>query len=203
MVHSLRGTVSGFMEVVGRTVGSTGISPNVLTLLGLAINLLAAVVVYTGSFTIGGVVFLVASAFDMLDGAVARATGTATRFGAFFDSVMDRYAEAGVLVALIALAAGSEQSSLAFSAALALVGSFLVSYTRARAEGIGVDCEVGFLQRPERVIVLATGLIFPDLLLAPAIWLIAAVANFTAVQRIWHVWRILGEPGDGRSTPRL
>jgi CDP-diacylglycerol--glycerol-3-phosphate 3-phosphatidyltransferase len=129
----------------------------------------------------------------MLDGAVARAMGTASRFGAFFDSMIDRYAEAGVLVALIAYFAGAGESVFALGSALALVGSLLVSYARARAEGLGVDCEVGILQRPERVVLLGIGLLFPDLLLAPVVWGLAAVANATAVQRILHVRRLLSQ----------
>jgi CDP-diacylglycerol--glycerol-3-phosphate 3-phosphatidyltransferase len=179
------------MEVVGRVLGATGISPNGLTMLGLVLNGIAAGIVAAGWLVPGGVALLFASAFDMLDGAVARATGKVTRFGAFLDSVIDRYCEAVVLVSLIYLVGQTGDTVLVVGAAIALVGSLLVSYARARAEGIGLDCEVGILQRPERVILLAFGLIFAELLLAPVIWILAVVTNVTVVQRILHVRGLL------------
>jgi CDP-diacylglycerol--glycerol-3-phosphate 3-phosphatidyltransferase len=179
------------METVGRVIGATGISPNGLTVLGLVLNGIAAAIVAAGWFLPGGIALLVASAFDMLDGAVARATGKASRFGAFFDSVIDRYCEAVVLIGLIFVLAQAGNTALAVGAATTLVGSLLVSYARARAEGLGVDCEVGILQRPERVILLSIGLMAADVLLAPVVWILAVVTNVTVVQRILHVRGLL------------
>jgi CDP-diacylglycerol--glycerol-3-phosphate 3-phosphatidyltransferase len=179
------------MEVVGRVIGATGISPNGLTLLGLVLNIGAGAIVASGMLLAGGIALLIASAFDMLDGAVARATGKASRFGAFLDSVIDRYCEAVVLIGLIVVLSRTGDTPLVIAATAALVGSLLVSYARARAEGLGLDCEVGLLQRPERVIILAIGLIAADYLLAPVIWVLAVVTNITVVQRILHVRGLL------------
>jgi CDP-diacylglycerol--glycerol-3-phosphate 3-phosphatidyltransferase len=179
------------METVGRVIGATGISPNGLTMLGLLLNAITGAIIAAGWFLPGGIALLVASAFDMLDGAVARATGKTTRFGAFLDSVVDRYSEAVVLIGLIYVLARTGDAMLVAGAAIALVGSLLVSYARARAEGLGLDCEVGMLQRPERVILLALGLMVADVLLAPVIWILAVVTNVTVVQRILHVRGLL------------
>ena len=176
---------------VGRAIARLGVSANALTLIGLALNILAAGIVAAGGMTLGGAAFLLASAFDALDGAVARATGTASAFGAFLDSVMDRYSESAMFIGLLAVFASRQQLDVAVGCSVALVGSLLVSYARARAEGLGVDCEVGLLQRPERVVLLAAGLLLADVLLVPIIWLIAIVTNVTVVQRIVYVWRRL------------
>jgi CDP-diacylglycerol--glycerol-3-phosphate 3-phosphatidyltransferase len=193
MSQALKAGIRARMETVGRVIGATGISPNGLTMLGLALNGIAGVIVAAGWFVPGGVALLIASAFDMLDGAVARATGKASRFGAFLDSVIDRYCEAVVLIGLIYVLGRSGDAVLATGTAAALVGSLLVSYARARAEGLGLDCEVGLLQRPERVILLALGLLAADVLLAPVIWVLAVVTNITVVQRILHVRGLLRE----------
>jgi CDP-diacylglycerol--glycerol-3-phosphate 3-phosphatidyltransferase len=190
-VASLKNGVRTRMELVGRVIGATGISPNGLTILGLVLNGIAAGIIANGWLLVGGIALLFASAFDMLDGAVARATGKVSRFGAFLDSVIDRYCEAVVLIGLLYFLDRLGDTWLVVGAAVALVGSLLVSYARARAEGLGLDCEVGFLQRPERVILLAVGLIFADWLLAPVIWILAVVTNVTVVQRILHVRGLL------------
>ncbi|MSQ22971.1 MAG: CDP-alcohol phosphatidyltransferase family protein [Chloroflexi bacterium] len=179
------------MAPVGRTLGSTGITPNALTAIGLGLNVGAAVVLATGQYTWGGLAFLGASAFDALDGAVARATGQASPFGAFFDSVADRYAESVVFIGLFVSFSLQSTPTLLAAAVIALVGSLMVSYTRARAEGLGVDCEVGLLQRPERVLLLTAGLLVPDLLLQPVLWGLALATNITVVQRVLHVRKAL------------
>lgn len=185
------------MATVGRVVGSTGVSPNALTLAGLGLSAFAAVLVAAGAFTLGGVVLLVASAFDMLDGAVARASGTTSRFGGLLDSVIDRYSEAVIFGALLVVFARDYNLALVVGSWLALTGSLLVSYTRARAEGLGLDCEVGVFQRPERVILLSAGLIVADPLLAPVVWVLAVVTNVTVLQRVLYVRRLLlGEPAE-------
>jgi CDP-diacylglycerol--glycerol-3-phosphate 3-phosphatidyltransferase len=182
-------------EPVGRGISRLGISPNALTLIGLGLNVGAAALVAGGWLAAGGIAFLVASAFDTLDGAVARASGTESPFGAFLDSLADRYAEAVLYVPLLLFFAAQQQPWLIVACAAALVGSLLVSYARARAEGLGVDCEIGLLQRPERVILLAAGLIVADLLLAPIIVILAVVTNITVVQRALHVRRLLRAGG--------
>jgi CDP-diacylglycerol--glycerol-3-phosphate 3-phosphatidyltransferase len=178
-------------EPLGLALSRLGITPNALTLIGLGLNVGAAALVAGGSLVAGGIAFLFASAFDTLDGAVARASGTASPFGAFLDSVADRYSEAVLFVPLLVLFAAQQQPWLVVACAAALIGSLLVSYARARAEGLGVDCEIGILQRPERVILLAAGLIVSDWLLAPVVVLLAVVTNITVVQRALHVRRLL------------
>jgi CDP-diacylglycerol--glycerol-3-phosphate 3-phosphatidyltransferase len=192
MPTTLKNTVRERMLVVGRILGSTGISPDALTLIGLLLNIVTGAIVAAGMLTIGGAALLIASAFDMLDGAVARATGRTSRFGAFLDSLVDRYSEAAVFVGLAAVFARQGDHVLVAASALALTGSLLVSYARARAEGLGLDCEVGLLQRPERVIILAVGLLIP-FLLVPIVWLLAVVTNLTVLQRALHVRRLLQE----------
>jgi CDP-diacylglycerol--glycerol-3-phosphate 3-phosphatidyltransferase len=166
----------------------TGITPNALTVVGLALNFVVAGVLASGSLVAGGVLLLAAGVFDMLDGALAKVTNQMTRFGAFLDSTLDRYSEIVVFFGLlIHLQANGLQVETALVYAAA-AGSLLVSYARARAEALGFDCEVGLLARPERVIVLAAGLLlgYP----AVALWVLALMTNVTAVQRIVHVWRL-------------
>jgi CDP-diacylglycerol--glycerol-3-phosphate 3-phosphatidyltransferase len=179
-------------RTVARTVavgiGRTGVTPNALTIIGLLLNIGVAAVLAAGYLTIGGVLLLAAGAFDMLDGALARSTGQVTKFGAFFDSTLDRYSELIVFGGLLLYMQASGllvESALIYAAA---AGSVMVSYARARAEALGFNCEVGWLPRPERILVLAAGLVlgYP----AVALWVLAVLTNITAVQRIIHVWRL-------------
>jgi len=178
-------------QPVALTLGSLGLTPNMLTVIGFALSVGVAVILWLGHLSIGGFLVLVVSAFDMLDGALARATRQTTRFGAFLDSTLDRYSEAALLTGLLMflVVQGDQLGSLL--AIAALVGSFMVSYTRARAEGLGLSCEVGWLARPERIIILGLGLIFG--LAVPALAVVAVLANFTAGQRVAHVWRATRE----------
>ena len=174
-----------------------GVTPNGLTVIGFLLTIAAALFLAAGSFLIGGLILLIAALFDMLDGSLARATGQSTKFGAFFDSSIDRYSESVILVALIYYySAASSRPLEPVLLAITLVGSLMVSYTRARAEALGVECKVGLLQRPERVILLIVGL------LAGSIWpiimtiilsLLAILTNVTALQRIYEVHRLIGD----------
>jgi CDP-diacylglycerol--glycerol-3-phosphate 3-phosphatidyltransferase len=169
-------------------LAGTGITPNMVTVLGLALNAGDQVAGRQHHRDAGGVLLLGAGLFDMLDGALAKATGQTTRFGAFLDSTLDRYSELivffGLLIHLQAVGDGVGVA-LVYAAA---AGSVLVSYARARAEALGFDCEVGLLPRPERILVLAAGLAagYPVVVL----WALAILTNVTAVQRIIHVWRL-------------
>ncbi len=186
-------------EYPARLLARLGLTPNALTLIGLLLNALVAGVLALGHPVAGGVLVLVANAFDMLDGALARVSGKGSRFGAFFDSTLDRYAEAliylGVMAWLFRL--GDGWSLLA--AYLSVVGSFMVSYSRARAEGLGVQGEVGWLPRPERILLLALALILHQYLLAPGLWLLAVMTNFTALQRILYAKKAL-DPSRDKAT---
>lgn len=176
-------------RIPAELVAKAGISPNIVTTLGLLVALVTAWVLSTGHFFLGGFLVLLSGAFDMLDGAVARISGRSTRFGAILDSTFDRLSEAALFLGLLAYYAnqGSVQEVVLVGAAL--VGSMLTSYVRARAEGLGLKCEVGFFTRPERVILLAIGLIFNQMLVI--LWIIAVLSNLVACQRLSYVWQQL------------
>ena len=174
-------------EPVAMVVARTGVPPNVLTIFGLLVNAVAAWQLATGHFLLGGLVIIIAGAFDLLDGAVARVTGKSTTFGALLDSSVDRYSEAVLLFGLIVYYArhpGTLEMSLIFAT---IVGSMLISYIRARAEGLGLDAEVGIMRRTVRILTLAFGLIINQVLIF--LWILAILTNLTAVQRLIHVWR--------------
>jgi CDP-diacylglycerol--glycerol-3-phosphate 3-phosphatidyltransferase len=171
--------------IVGVLAG-VGVTPNMLTLAGVLGNAGAAVLAARGDFLPAGIVMLAASSLDLLDGALARATGQVTRFGAVFDAVMDRVSEAAVLFGLLYYFSdrgGREEELLIFAA---LVASFLVSYTRARAETVDIPMREGLFGRAERVLVLGIGLIIDQVTIA--LWVLAVAAGVTAVQRLALVW---------------
>lgn len=176
------------VQRLGYYLAQTRLSPNAFTVIGLFLNIIVAAIIGSGNLVVGGIMALVAGAFDMLDGAVARVTGKITRFGGFFDSTLDRYSESivyfGLLFYLLETDAGTTAIALLFAA---IVGSLMVSYTRARAEAASIDAEVGLFARPERIILLAILLIFGQPVIA--LWILAVVTNFTTLQRILHVWR--------------
>lgn len=165
-----------------------GITPNTLTLLNLALNLVAAGVIARGGFLPGGVLVLVSGLLDLLDGALARSTGQSTRFGAVLDSTVDRSAEAAILFGLLVwytgdLAQGNRPEILLLF--VVLIGSFMVSYVKARAEGVNWQCSVGLFTRAERVIVLAIGLIANRIFIALCV--LAVFVFITVVQRLAHL----------------
>lgn len=166
-----------------------GVSPNALTVAGFAINVAAGVLIGLGQLLAGGLVMtLIAMPLDAFDGSLARATSRQTRFGAFFDSVLDRFAEAALLTGLAAWFAQQGDTLSVVVTFAALVGSFMVSYTRARAEGLGLECKVGLFSRLGRVILLAAGLMLNQPVIM--IWLLAVLSTATAIQRILYVRRI-------------
>jgi CDP-diacylglycerol--glycerol-3-phosphate 3-phosphatidyltransferase len=165
-----------------------GITPNVLTLINLALNIVAAYFIATEHFIIGGVLVLVAGLFDLLDGALARFTKQTTKFGAILDSTVDRISEAAILFGLLIWYAPQEGASLKIVLIfVVLIGSFLVSYIRARAEGLGWQCQVGLFTRAERVIVLAIGLLINQIFIALCV--LAVFVFITVVQRLVYLWK--------------
>jgi len=172
-----------FLSVLSRS----RLKPNTLTWLGLVVSLAAAYTIATDHLIVAGILVLLSGLCDILDGALARATNQSTRFGAILDSTFDRVADAVLLlgVAYLYLKSGNELNTvLAF---LALMGSFLTSYVRARAEGLGIACPVGLFTRAERVIILALGLFLDQLFVALVV--LAILAFFTAGQRLVYVWQ--------------
>ncbi len=174
-----------------------GITPNALTFINLGLNILAGIVIAMGHFLIGGILVLFSGLCDILDGALARLTGRSTKFGAILDSTVDRIAEAAVLCGILFwyLQNGLEENRLAIALVLiVLVGSFLVSYVKARAEGVGWRCEVGLFTRAERVIVLALGLLIGQVFISLCI--LAVFVSFTVIQRLVYLWRQARTGGD-------
>jgi len=179
-----------FLEPIARFIGWTGISPNLITVIGFVLTIGVAVVIGLGNLRIGGVLIVLAAGFDAIDGTLARTMGRTSRFGAFLDSTLDRFSEAIIFLGLfIYLADQGAQIELVLIYTT-IVGSLMVSYARARAEGIGIQLKQGFLTRFERVGLLVLGLIFNQLIWV--LWILAVFTNFTAIQRMWLVWRITG-----------
>jgi CDP-diacylglycerol---glycerol-3-phosphate 3-phosphatidyltransferase len=163
------------------------IHPNVLTFLGLVINIIAAVLFARGSFRWAGVVVIGAGLFDMVDGRVARATDKVTQFGGFFDSVLDRYSDLALFMGLLVYYASINRFFYIVLTAIVMTGSVLVSYVRARAECTIPKCKVGFLERPERVVLIIIGALFNRM--APVLWVIAVLSNLTVIHRMIYTWR--------------
>ncbi len=182
------------------------LTPNAISLTGFALNLLAAALVWQQLYFLGGVAFVVGSVMDTLDGRYSRMSGKGSPFGAFLDSTLDRVEEGVVLTAVAArFAAGANQDATA-AVVIAVLASLMVSYTRARAEALGVACKVGIATRPVRVVILSIGLLFARgaslgdfRLLEPAVFVLAALSLVTVGQRVWHVRTQLTAQALGRA----
>ena len=170
------------IRLIVRGLALSKINPNVLTFLGLVINIGAATFLAVGSFRTAGLVIIFAGLFDMVDGRVARETNRVTRFGAFFDSVLDRYSDIALLVGLLVYYGTINRPSYVVLTAIVMAASVMISYTRTRAENIIPTCKVGFLERPERVVLLIIGSLFDRM--APVLWVIAVLGNLTVVHRM-------------------
>ncbi len=178
-----RGLATSLAGVFGRL----GFTPNLLTILGFLLMIPIGGVLARGHFRVGALLILLAGAFDGLDGTLARMTDRVTIFGAFLDSTLDRYAEIVLYLGLLIFYLRFRDDLAVTLIYLTIVGSLLVSYTRARAEGIGVECKVGLFTRFERVAVLILGLLSGWMV--PALAILAIFSNLTALQRMWHVYR--------------
>jgi CDP-diacylglycerol---glycerol-3-phosphate 3-phosphatidyltransferase len=181
-----------FLEPLARFVSATGVSPNVITVIGFLLMIGVAIVLARGHLVLGGLLIIGVAIFDAVDGTLARMMGRTSRFGAFLDSTLDRFSEAVIFLGLFVYFSGQgqdHQPELLLIYAT-VVGSLMVSYARARAEGIGVPLKEGLFTRFERVFILVVGLLFDQLTLA--LWLLAIFSNLTAIQRMYLVWRITG-----------
>ncbi len=168
------------------------LTPNAISLTGLVGCLVAAVLVWEEHFVLGGIAFVVGSVMDTLDGRYSRMSGKGTQFGAFLDSTLDRIEEGLVLTAVAYVFAKEGRDVAAAAVVVAVLASLMVSYTRARAEALGVECKVGIANRAVRVAILSAGLLLADLdLLAPAVYVLAGLGTITVFQRIFHVRRQL------------
>jgi CDP-diacylglycerol--glycerol-3-phosphate 3-phosphatidyltransferase len=158
------------------------IHPNVLTFIGLVINIGAAWLLARGAFWQAGLVIIGAGLFDMVDGRVARQTGQVTRFGGFFDSVIDRYSDLALLIGLLVYYGNINRAPYVVLTAVVMIASVMTSYARARAENTIPQCKVGFLERPERVVLLIIGALFDRM--APVLWIAAILGNLTVIHRM-------------------
>ncbi len=192
------------LDALVRLLARLNPNPNLLSVIGLGINVLAAVLYGYGQFFYAGLVMIFANIFDLLDGRVARLTGRVTRFGAFLDSSLDRLSDMLVFLGIIIFYSRDTEYHSTLYAALtgaALIGSVMVSYTSARAESLIPKCDVGFLRRPERVVLLIIGSLTvwpesssPFLNKMPAtIWLMTVLSYWTFAQRLFHTWRQIRE----------
>lgn len=175
------------INAIVRALALSRVHPNVLTFLGLVINIWAAFLFAAGKFVPGGIVLIGAGLFDMVDGRVARETDRVTRFGGFFDSVLDRYSDLGVLVGLLVYYASINRFGYVVLTAIVMTGTVMVSYTRARAENTIPRCKVGFLERPERVVLIIVGALFNRM--AQVLWVSAILSNLTVIVRMIYTWQ--------------
>ena len=166
-----------------------GVDPNAVTVIGFLLNIVTAAVLATGHLSTGGALLLLSGLFDLLDGALARVANNQSDFGAFLDSLLDRYSEATILLALIYVFTIRRHTSDVLLVYLVAVGSILISYARARAESLGLEAKVGIAPRPERVLILGAGLLVNGDTTAIALVILAILTHVTAVQRLLHVWR--------------
>jgi phosphatidylglycerophosphate synthase len=170
-----------------RMLALSRIHPNVLTFIGLLVNIWAAFLFSQGRFRAAAVVVIAAGLFDMVDGRVARETNRVTRFGGFFDSVLDRYSDLALLMGLLVYYASINRFFYIVLTAIVMTGSVMVSYTRSRAENIIPTCKVGFLERPERVVLIIIGALADRM--APVLWVLAFFSNITVAHRMIYTWQ--------------
>src|SRR6202051_148284 len=182
-----------------RWLALSKIHPNVLTFLGLLINIWAAWLFSIGSFRWAAVVVILAGLFDMVDGRVARETNRVTRFGGFFDSVLDRYSDLALFMGLLVYYASINRFDYIVLTAIVMTGSVMVSYARARAECTIPKCKVGFLERPERVVLIIIGALFNRM--AAVLWVIAVLSNLTVIHRMIYTFQQCQRIGDAE--PRV
>ena len=185
------------LHAIVRGLSLTRISPNVLTFLGLVINTVAAILfgyanshTYPRMFLYAGLVIIGAGIFDMVDGRVARATGQVTTFGGFFDSVIDRYSDVALFFGLLVYYARANRFFYLVLVAFVMVSSVMVSYTRARAESLIGSCKVGFMERPERIVLVIIGALFSRWgVMAPVLWVLAVLSTITVIHRIIYTYQ--------------
>jgi CDP-diacylglycerol--glycerol-3-phosphate 3-phosphatidyltransferase len=183
-----RATFRGLLTTLARFFNRIGLHPNTMTIMGLVGTITGAVLLGMGHMTLGGIVILVSGVFDALDGTMARLREEPTRFGAFVDSVSDRFADLSIFGGLLAWFIQQQDWLTCGIIYVAAVGTVMVSYVKTRAESLGYSAKVGLLSRVGRYLVIVPGLVFNIPILS--IWIIAIFANYTALQRIWHVRKL-------------
>ncbi len=187
MLSHYKESLHGVADPVARLLLRARLRPNQLTVLGLGVSMVAAQAFFQGRLRLAAALLAVAGLFDFFDGSLARLAGSESAFGAFLDSVVDRYSDLVVLLGIVLFYERKDDPAGVFFTMATLVGTIMVSYTKARAQSIGLKCEIGLMERPERMIVLIAGGAFH--LLMPAVIVLAFLTNLTALHRIVHVWR--------------
>jgi CDP-diacylglycerol--glycerol-3-phosphate 3-phosphatidyltransferase len=189
---SIRVKFRSMLEPMARALSSGRVHPNTITIIGLIPAVFAGIAFSRGMVRTGGLFLGISGVLDLLDGLVARIGNKQSNFGAILDSTLDRYAEIAVFIGLAAL---YRDSIVLFAVMLALCGSLMVSYVKARAEGLGFSCDTGLLQRPERLVIIMIGAFAGMRFLEWAIWIVAVLANATAIQRLIKVKGPMGQGG--------
>lgn len=192
LTDRVRALTGGFMQWLGTRLYRLGLHPDMITIAGLVIVVVASVLIARGQFALGGVILIAGLPLDAVDGAVARAMKRQDRFGEVLDSSLDRYADGLIFAALSYHFAVEGQFNFMLLAQAALLGSFMVSYVRARAEGVQVIVKIGLMSRLERVVIILLVLLIPPLL-EIGLWVLAIGTNFTGFQRLWFVYKTLKE----------
>lgn len=185
--RAIGGACNKVIRLLVRGLALARINPNVLTFIGLVINGVAGAMLASGRFVTAGIVIIIAGIFDMVDGRVARETNRVTAFGGFFDSVLDRYSDLVLLMGMLVYYASIDRFFYVVLTAVVMTGSVMVSYTRARAENAIPRCKVGFMERPERIVLLIIGALFNRM--AQVLWVIAVLANLTVIHRLIFTWQ--------------
>ncbi|NLX08516.1 MAG: CDP-alcohol phosphatidyltransferase family protein [Chloroflexi bacterium] len=197
LTDAVRFYTGGLTSYLGRRLYALHVHPDLITFIGLVIVAIAAVVIARGNLFAGGLILLAGTPLDALDGAVARAMQRTGKFGAFFDSTLDRYADGFIFMGLAYYFSEANNHVAMVVSVLALLGSLLVSYTRARAEGLGLDCKIGLFTRMERTITILLMLLTGYVEIG--VWILAIGTHITTFQRIWYVHRALNERERGVS----
>jgi CDP-diacylglycerol---glycerol-3-phosphate 3-phosphatidyltransferase len=195
LTDRVRVLTRSILDPIGSALHRLGIHPDTVTIAGLLIVALGSTFIAQGNFLTAAIILLLALPFDAIDGAVARAMQRKGQFGAMLDSVLDRYADGFIFAALSYYFAGQDRLDLLIVTQAALLGSLLVSYARARSEGIRVENKIGLFSRMERVVVIILMLFIPALL-EIGVWVLAVGTNFTVLQRLWFVYRTLSSRGE-------
>ncbi len=193
MISYIIGRAGKFiLDLIVRTLGSLRINPNILTFTGVVISFWAAWNFGHGRLFRGGLIVILAGLFDMLDGEVARYSGTETRFGAFYDSVIDRYSDVILLQGLMVWYARNQRLGYVVLVGVVFMGAVLTSYARARAESLIPSCKVGFMERPERIVLIIIGALANRM--EAVLWILAVLGNWTVISRILYTWKELPKP---------
>lgn len=171
------------------SIFSENFSPNLFTIIGFLFNLIASYLILTGKWFIAGVIIIISGLFDIFDGVAARNLNKVTQFGAFLDSVLDRYSDLLLLLGFTIYYIKIDQPGLIILTSIVSIGTILISYIRARAESLNIVCNVGLMERAERIILISVGTFFS--IMEPILWIMAILTHFTVFQRIYYVWRKL------------